>query len=60
MLEQNKDAGCSYNFLVKAGLLTPKELYTVVQLQIRDIIYSIFNMDKGAFFFKDKDVSHQN
>lgn len=59
LLEENKERACSYNLLVKVGLLTPKELYTAVQLQIKDIIYSMFNMNSGLYYFKEKETVHQ-
>lgn len=59
LLEEKTEAALSYKLIVKAGLLTPKELYTAVQLQIKDIIYSLFNTNRGAYYFKEKEIDHQ-
>ncbi len=37
--------------LVELGYLTPKELYWAVKEQVREIIYSLFNLDHGEYEF---------
>jgi len=37
--------------LVELGYLTPKELYWAVKEQVREIIYSLFNLDYGEYEF---------
>ncbi len=37
--------------LVELGYLTPKELYSAVKEQVREIIYSLFNLDHGEYEF---------
>ncbi|MEW6367597.1 MAG: DUF4388 domain-containing protein [Acidobacteriota bacterium] len=44
--------------LVAMGLLTPNELWSTVQSQVLDIIYSIFPLNDGAFYFDETRDPH--
>jgi hypothetical protein len=39
--------------LVEMGALSPKDLWEGVQLQVREIVYSIFLWDEGQFHFEE-------
>jgi hypothetical protein len=39
--------------LVEAGVLTPDELWQAVQMQVREIVFSVFQWDEGAFHFEE-------
>jgi hypothetical protein len=39
--------------LVEAGILTPDELWQAVQMQVREIVFSVFQWDEGAFQFEE-------
>ncbi len=39
--------------LVEAGVLTPDELWRAVQTQVREIVFSVFPWDEGAFHFEE-------
>ncbi len=39
--------------LVEAGVLTPDELWRAVQTQVREIVFSVFQWDDGAFHFEE-------
>jgi hypothetical protein len=41
--------------LVENGFVTPKDLFAGLKLQVKEIIYSIFILDEGAYHF-DKDL----
>src|SRR5438067_9272319 len=43
------------------GAITPKDLWEGVQYQFRHIVYTLFNWDRGIFFFNSGDLpSHEN
>jgi hypothetical protein len=39
--------------LVEAGVLTPDELWQAVQMQVREIVFSVFQWDEGSFHFEE-------
>ena len=39
--------------LVEAGVLTPDELWSAVQSQVREIVFSVFEWTEGTFHFED-------
>jgi hypothetical protein len=39
--------------LVEAGVLTPDELWSAVQSQVREIVFSVFQWTEGAFHFEE-------
>jgi hypothetical protein len=45
--------------LVEIGAITPKELWSGVQDQVRQIVYSLFNWDTGLFFFSEGELPSQ-
>jgi hypothetical protein len=42
--------------LVEMGALTPKDLWEGVQLQVREIVYSIFPWEEGTFHFEESSL----
>ena len=47
--------------LVEMQAITPKQLWEGVQDQIRHIVHSLFNWDRGIFYFSQGDLpSHEN
>ena len=53
LLGRNKRQG---RILVEMGAITPKDLWEGVQFQIRHIVYSLFNWERGLFFFTSGDL----
>jgi hypothetical protein len=45
--------------LVEIGAITPKQLWSGVQDQVRQIVYSLFNWDTGLFFFSEGELPSQ-
>lgn len=45
--------------LVELGYLTPKELFWGVKYQVKEIIYSLFQLEDGAYEFEEGDVPTQ-
>ena len=39
--------------LVEAGILTPDELWSAVQAQVREIVFSVFEWTEGTFHFEE-------
>ena len=42
--------------LVEMGALTPKDLWEGVQLQVKEIVYSIFPWEEGTFHFEESSL----
>jgi len=42
--------------LVEMGALSPKDLWEGVQVQVRDIVYGIFQWDEGQFHFEESSL----
>jgi hypothetical protein len=42
--------------LVEMGALTPKDLWESVQLQVKEIVYSIFPWEEGTFHFEESSL----
>jgi hypothetical protein len=52
-LGQNRRQG---RILIDIGAITPKQLWEGVQDQIRHIVYSLFNWDRGIFLFSQGEL----
>jgi hypothetical protein len=46
--------------LLQKQLITPKNLWWGVKYQIEEIVYSVFNFDKGDFFFIEGDLAEED
>jgi Domain of unknown function (DUF4388) len=53
MLGSKKRQG---RILVEIGAITPKELWQGVQDQVREIVFSIYNWDRGKFLFSQREL----
>jgi hypothetical protein len=42
--------------LISKGLLTPHQLYSFLNLQVKEIFYSLLLLDEGQFYFKHRDL----
>ncbi len=42
--------------LVEMGALSPKDLWESVQLQVQEVVYSLFQWDNGQFHFEDSSL----
>lgn len=51
VLRESRGGGMLGRLLVGRGFLSPKELYLGVKRQVEEIIYSLFVLKKGVFFF---------
>ncbi len=56
LVEPGKRQG---KILVQMGVLTPKELWWAVKSQVLEIIYSLFTMRDGLFFFEETADAHE-
>jgi len=45
--------------LVEMGALSPKDLWDGVQLQIREVVYSLFEWEEGEFLFEESSLPDQ-
>ena len=45
--------------VVELGFLTPKELFDGLKLQVKEIIYSLFRWEEGAYHFTPGDLPRQ-
>ncbi len=50
LVEPNKRQG---KILVQMGILTPKQLWWAVKNQVLEIVYGIFSLDEGIFYFEE-------
>jgi len=51
ILKEGRGGGVLGKLLVEKGFLSPKELFLGVKRQVEEIIYSLFLLKKGVFFF---------
>ena len=56
LVEPGKRQG---KILVQMGILTPKELWWAVKNQVLEIIYSLFAVRDGWFFFEETEAPHE-
>src|SRR5437867_4362627 len=42
--------------LVEMGALSPKDLWAGVQVQVKEIVYSVFQWDEGQFHFEESSL----
>lgn len=46
--------------LVERGWITPKEMFEGVRKQVQEIIFSLFSLSEGIFYFIEGEVEHDN